>query len=144
MTQKDSLAAMMDSRGQIVRLVSSEVHLPEARRWCGVKNSSEADEFTLARKVAKYVRGSPYRKPTQVDGKKIARRAGEPLLRNSAKWPRNFGRRGASKEAAVKRPKRLFIKNTGFCENASWSIGADACPVLEGQGEVLEQSKHGT
>ena len=32
MTQKDSLAAVMDSRGQIVRLVSSEVHLPEAGR----------------------------------------------------------------------------------------------------------------
>ena len=29
MTQKDRLAAMMDSRGQIVRLVSSEVHLPK-------------------------------------------------------------------------------------------------------------------
>jgi hypothetical protein len=41
-----------------------------------MKNSNEVDEFTLARKVAKYVEWCPYRKPTQVDGKKIARRAG--------------------------------------------------------------------
>ena len=36
----------------------------------------------------------PYRKPTQVDEERILRRAGEALLRNSAKWPRNLGRRG--------------------------------------------------
>lgn len=34
--------------------------------------------------------------------------------------------------AAVKRPKRLFIKNTGLCEAERRSIGADTCPVLEG------------
>ena len=68
---------------------------------------------------------SPYRKPTQVGGVRNLRRAREPLLRNSAKWPRNFGIRGAGEceiehmehlPAAVKRPKRLFIKNTGLCE----------------------------
>ena len=37
----------------------------------------------------------PYRKPTQVGEERILRRAEKPLLRNSAKWPRNFGRRGA-------------------------------------------------
>ena len=37
----------------------------------------------------------PYRKPTQVDGERIPRPTGEALSRNSAKWPRNFGRRGA-------------------------------------------------
>ena len=37
----------------------------------------------------------PYRKPTQVDEERILRPAGEVLLRNSAKCPRNFGRRGA-------------------------------------------------
>ena len=51
----------------------------------GSENSSEADESTLARKVAKYVLRCPYRKPTQVDEKKIQRRTGESLLRNSAK-----------------------------------------------------------
>ena len=34
-------------------------------------------------------------KPTQVGGKKILRRARELSLRNSANYPRNFGRRGA-------------------------------------------------
>ena len=37
----------------------------------------------------------PYRKPTQVDRKRILRPTGEGLLRNSAKLPRNFGIRGA-------------------------------------------------
>ena len=39
--------------------------------------------------------------------------------------------------AAVKRPKQLFNKNTGFCKIERLSIGADTCPVLEGQGKVL-------
>ena len=38
----------------------------------------------------------PYRKPTQVDEERILRPAGEALLRNSAKWPRNLGIRGAT------------------------------------------------
>ena len=39
--------------------------------------------------------------------------------------------------AAVKRPKRLFTKNTGLCEVVRRRIGADACPVPEGYVEVL-------
>ncbi len=35
-------------------------------------------------------------KPTQVGGMKILRRARELLLRNSANYPRNFGRRGTT------------------------------------------------
>ena len=31
--------------------------------------------------------------------------------------------------------KRLFTKNTGLCERASGSIGADSCPVPEGYEE---------
>ena len=42
--------------------------------------------------------------------------------------------------AAVKRPKRLFIKNTGLCEVERRRIGADACPVPEGYAEVLAAS----
>ena len=61
----------------------------------GSEKSNEVNESTLARKVAKYGLRCPYRKPTQVDEKKILRRTGEPLLRNSAKLPRNFGIRGA-------------------------------------------------
>jgi hypothetical protein len=66
----------------------------------------------------------------------------EPLLRNSANQPRNFGKRGAlvaythslwwRERVAANRPKRLFNKNTGLCKRESGRIGADACPVLEG------------
>ena len=50
-------------------------------------------------------------KPTQVGGKKILRRARELLLRNSANYPRNFGRRGASardcpRDMSGRRPQR--------------------------------------
>ena len=38
----------------------------------------------------------PYPKPTQVVRLKILRRSGELWLRNSAKCPRNFGRRGTT------------------------------------------------
>ena len=38
----------------------------------------------------------PYRKPTQVDEERILRPTEEALLRNSAKWPRNLGIRGAT------------------------------------------------
>ena len=60
--------------------------------------------------------GYPYRKPTQVDEERILRPTEEALLRNSAKWPRNFGRRSASKMAAENWPKQLFSKNTGRCK----------------------------
>ena len=41
-----------------------------------MKISNEVDEFTLARKVAKYVVRSPYRIPTQVGEEKILRLTG--------------------------------------------------------------------
>ena len=34
--------------------------------------------------------------------------------------------------AAAKDPMQLFTKNIGLCKHESGSIGADACPVLEG------------
>ncbi len=37
----------------------------------------------------------------------------------------------------MKRPKRLFTKNTGLCEVERRRIGADACPVPEGHEERL-------
>ena len=49
-------------------------------------------------KLVEIVWKYPYRKPTQVDEERILRRTGEALLRNSAKWPRNFGRRGAYRD----------------------------------------------
>ena len=39
---------------------------------------------------------------------------------------------GEHEVAAEKRPKRLFIKNTGTCKVERRRIGADACPVPEG------------
>ena len=45
--------------------------------------------------------------------------------------------------AAVKRPKRLFTKNTGLCEVERRRIGADACPVPEGYAEVLAALRGG-
>ena len=45
----------------------------------------------------------PYRKPTQVDEERILRPAEEALSRNSAKWPRNLGIRGA----CASRPQRI-------------------------------------
>ena len=60
----------------------------------GVKFSSEAVKFRD--KKSRYQdQRCPYRKPTQVDEERILRRARELLLRNSAKLPRNFGKRGA-------------------------------------------------
>ncbi len=66
-------------------------------------------------------------KPTQVGGKKILRRARELSLRNSANYPRNFGRRGAGicehlrdaehRSAEEKWPRRLFNKNTALCKD---------------------------
>ena len=49
----------------------------------------------------------PYRKPTQVDEERILRPTEEALLRNSAKCPRNFGRRGACEN----RPQRRGSSN---------------------------------
>ena len=49
----------------------------------------------LSRKASSECMYGPYPKPTQVVRLKILRRSGELWLRNSAKCPRNFGRRGA-------------------------------------------------
>ena len=49
----------------------------------------------------------PYRKPTQVDEERILRPAEEVLPRNSAKWPRNLGRRGACES----RPQRIVTSD---------------------------------
>ena len=49
----------------------------------------------------------PYRKPTQGDEERILRPAEEALSRNSAKWPRNLGIRGAWET----RPQRIGSSN---------------------------------
>ena len=62
-------------------------------------------------------------KPTQVGEKNILRRARELLLRNSANYPRNFGRRGA----------------TG-CESTSGS--SIRWPQRNGPGDCLTKTQH--
>src|SRR6218665_2689149 len=49
----------------------------------------------LPRKASTRGSSRPYPKPTQVVRQRILRRSRESWLRNSAKCPRNFGRRGA-------------------------------------------------
>ncbi len=82
----------------------------------------ECGVLVLSRKASSECIFGPYPKPTQVVRLRILRRSGELWLRNSAKCPRNFGRRGAPPVvkvggAAENRGVRLFIKNTGPCEN---------------------------
>ena len=93
------------------------------RRPIGV----DGGDPVLSRKASSECVYGPYPKPTQVVRLKILRRSGELWLRNSAKCPRNFGRRGALRRegpcgwkrcgVAENRGKRLFIKNTGPCED---------------------------
>ena len=44
-------------------------------------------------------------------------------------------------EAAEKRPKRLFTKNTGFGLSRKTTYRGDACPVPEGHEERLAFAK---
>lgn len=62
-------------------------------------------------------------KPTQVGGMNILRRARELLLRNSANYPCNFGRRGA----AIRDTLRV------------WSGGR---PKRNGPGDCLTKTQH--
>ena len=81
---------------------------------------------------------APVPKPTLVGEERILRRSREPPLRNSANWVRNFGIWTArlsselveeQRWVAVKRPGRLFTKNTGLCKGASLRIQTDACSM---------------
>jgi len=61
------------------------------------------------------------------------RRTREPSLRNSAKYPRNFGKRGTGASRSQRKgPGDCLTKTQVPAEGASRRIGADACPVLEG------------
>ena len=75
----------MEKCVQAERLACSEVRMSIRLSRDGERNR-EAKHMNLHRreKLLNVVR-YPYRKPTQVDEKKILRRTGELLLRNSAK-----------------------------------------------------------
>ena len=79
------MSARMEKRVQAVRLAcSASTHVVRLSRD-GERNR-EVKHMNLHRreKLLNFMR-YPYRKPTQVDEKKILRRTGELLLRNSAK-----------------------------------------------------------
>ena len=97
------------------------------------------------RKAATEMMLCPYRKPTlvgrgnspQVNERTSVKELGKltPYL-----WKKGclstfyaFGRRG--EQATGNWLKRLFTKNTGLCERESGYIGADSCPVPEGETE---------
>ena len=75
----------MEKRVQAVRLTCSEVR-KLSRLSCDGERTKEVKSLNLhwREKLLNFNR-HPYRKPTQVDEKKILRRTGELLLRNSAK-----------------------------------------------------------
>ena len=57
-TQKDRASAVMVNRVGDTRPGGSEVHLPHGVVVTGAKKSSEASDFTLARKAAKETAGA--------------------------------------------------------------------------------------
>ncbi len=87
-----------------------------------IKQSRDASEMKVAKQQAGRQEKPllfimyPYRKPTQVDEERILRPTEEVLLRNSAKWPRNFGRRGAREEAAENGPSNCLTKTQVYAK----------------------------
>src|SRR6056297_1822944 len=86
-------------------------------------------------------------KPTQVGGMNILRRARELSLRNSANYPRNFGRRGALlgdrlRVLSLGGPQRngpgdCLTKTQHYAKSLRPSIWCEACPMPKGQKEML-------
>src|SRR6266480_1384746 len=76
---------------------------------------------------------------TKAIGRTLVKELGKmvPELREKGRLGRVTPLRAEPEGAAVKRPKRLFTKNTGLCEVERRRIGADACPVPEGHEERL-------
>ena len=87
----------------------------------------------------------PYRTPTQVgrgNSPKVDERPSVKELGKLTPYLRKKGCLGSvlaveqeGEEVAGNWLKRLFTKNTGLCERASGHIGADSCPVPEGETE---------
>ena len=87
----------------------------------------------------------PYRTPTpvgrgnppQVNERTSVKELGKltPYLRKKGCPSSLVSARTRGEGAAGNWLKRLFTKNTGLCERASGSIGADSCPVPEGEPE---------
>ena len=91
-------------------------------------------------KLSVYFR-SPYCKPTQVDRKRILRPTGEGLLRNSAKCPRNFGRRGAAEMQSQRRGPGNCLAKTQVCDKSKdyvYGLTPARCRKVKGNCESNE------
>lgn len=77
----------------------------------------------------------PYYNPTQVGKCHCTKVSKEGHLRNSAKSPRKFARRGTKISEGIlvagNRRVRLFTKNTSLRKVERCCMWADACPVLD-------------
>ena len=118
---------------------------PSGREAGEAPSANRCPQGALEKRARRKTGARPYRRPTQVGRQSMPRRTGQPRPRNSAKQPRNFGRRGAPPKggAAETRPRRLFTKNTGLCKAARRRIGSDACPVPEGHAEPSASRRSG-
>ena len=79
----------------------------------------------------------PYRKPTQVDEERILRPAEEVLPRNSAKWPRNLGRRGACESRPQRRgPSNCLAKTQVYAKPKGevYGLTPARCWKVKGRG----------
>ena len=79
----------------------------------------------------------PYRRPTQVGRERIPRPAGEALPRNSAKWPRNFGRRGAcASRPQRKGPSNCLAKTQAYAkpQGEVYGLTPARCWKVKGRG----------
>ena len=111
-----------DARDGSGRVLEAPVPRPpggrgEARAH-GPGAGGEATKRTRPRsapgKAAKHAAARPYRRPTQVGRQRMPRRAGQPRPRNSAKPPRNLGRRGARESEPQRRgPSDCLPKTQG-------------------------------
>jgi hypothetical protein len=110
----------------------------ERAQACGSHWRPGRQEKPLARTQLR-----PYRTPTQVgrgNSPKVNERSSVKELGKLTPYLRKKGclssfscesQRG--EQAAGNWLKRLFTKNTGLCERVSGHIGADSCPVPEGE-----------
>ncbi len=89
----------------------------------------------------------PYRTPTPVGRGNSPQVIERPSVKELGKLPPYLRKKGCPSRfsvdygrervegAAGHGLKRLFTKNTGLCQRASGCIGADSCPVPEGEGK---------
>ena len=111
--------------------------------WKAGRKGDERVEDTIGerREKPRGIISYPYRKPTQVGRKKILRPTGEGLLRNSAKCPRNFGRRGAAEMQSQRRGPGNCLAKTQVCAKSKddvYGLTPARCRKVKGNCESNE------